>query len=111
LSAISDWPPKGRAFFLVRSAISAPTLSGGSRRKARSSISHQEAIMNRSYSLVSAIVFALVALIQIVRAASGWVLQVGNYSVPTGASWILAIVAIALSVWGFRDSSQRGPRT
>jgi hypothetical protein len=65
--------------------------------------------MQRSYSLFSAVVFALVALIQIVRAVNGWRLQIGDYTIPVSVSWMLAIIAIGLSFWGFRTASQRSP--
>lgn len=58
--------------------------------------------MRTPYALVSATVFALVAIAQIVRATSGWALQVGPYSIPIAFSWVVALIAIVLSVWGFR---------
>ena len=63
--------------------------------------------MQRNYAVVSASVFALVALIQIVRAASEWPVQIGPYAIPVAASWVLAAVAIALSVWGYRSGGSR----
>ena len=63
--------------------------------------------MQRNYAVVSASVFALVAVIQIVRAASGWPVQIGPYAIPVAASWVLALVAVALAVWGFRTAGAR----
>ena len=60
-------------------------------------------VMQRNYAIVSASVFALVAVIQIVRAASAWPVQIGPYAVPVAVSWVLAAVAIALAVWGYRS--------
>ena len=63
--------------------------------------------MDRHYAIFSASVFALVAVVQIVRAASGWPVQIGSYAIPPGASWIIAIIAIALAIWGYRSSGAR----
>lgn len=56
----------------------------------------------RGYLTVSIAVFALVALVQLVRALAGLAVQIGPYAVPVAASWMLAIAAGALAVWGMR---------
>jgi hypothetical protein len=63
--------------------------------------------MQRNYAVVSASVFALVALIQIVRAASAWPVQIGPYAIPVAASWVIAAVALGLAVWGYRSGGAR----
>ena len=58
---------------------------------------------HRSYVTASAIVFALVALFQVWRAATGLPVQIGGFSVPVAASWGVALFAGALSAWGWRS--------
>lgn len=56
----------------------------------------------RSYATVSIAVFTLVALVQVVRALAGFPIQIGPYSVPVAASWLIAVVTAALAFWGMR---------
>jgi hypothetical protein len=60
----------------------------------------------QKYTLVSGIVFAVVAIIQAFRAISDWPVQVGPIAVPVWFSWVAVLVAGGLSVWAFR--SRRG---
>ena len=53
---------------------------------------------------VAAVVFALVAVGHGVRALRHLPFQVGSFAVPEWASWLGAVLAAALSVWGFRSS-------
>jgi hypothetical protein len=53
------------------------------------------------YTIVSGVVFGLIALMQLVRAISQLPVQIGAYDVPVLLSWIAAMVAAALSVWAF----------
>lgn len=56
----------------------------------------------RGYLMVSIAVFALIALVQVVRALAGFPVQIGSFLIPVVASWLLAIVAGALAFWGIR---------
>jgi len=53
------------------------------------------------YLTISATVFGVVAIAHIARAIAQWPLQIGPIAVPVELSWPAAIVAAALSVWGF----------
>ena len=55
----------------------------------------------RSYCLLAAAVFGLVALLQLLRAALGWPISINGYAVPVVASWIAVVVAGALSWLGW----------
>ena len=57
--------------------------------------------MPNSYTIVSALIFALVAIAHLVRLIKQWVVQIGPTSVPMSASWIGLIVAALLAIWGF----------
>ncbi len=56
----------------------------------------------KNYLYVSAPIFGIVAVVQIVRALSGWGLQIGPMEVPVLASWVLFVIAGALAAWAIR---------
>ncbi|MGH6737195.1 MAG: hypothetical protein ACRECX_14140 [Methyloceanibacter sp.] len=57
---------------------------------------------SKTYSRLAALIFAIVALLQLTRAASGWPVTVGTtISAPIWASWIACIVAAGLAWLGF----------
>ena len=55
------------------------------------------------YATVSAIVFSLVALFQVYRAAIALPVQIGSVSVPVAASWGIAVFAALMAFWGWRS--------
>lgn len=58
------------------------------------------------YARVSATVFTLVAVLQVLRVARAWPVEIAGTSLPLSASIVAAVVAGALAVWGW--SSARG---
>jgi hypothetical protein len=61
----------------------------------------------RSYSLLAASLFAIIAVLQLIRAAGGWQIVVnGTISVPVWLSWIACVVMAGLAWIGF-DASRR----
>ncbi|HEX2843117.1 hypothetical protein [Hyphomicrobium sp.] len=58
-----------------------------------------------SFSRLAGVIFAVVALLQLVRAVSGWEIVINGMSVPVMASWIAAAVAGVLSLLGFTASN------
>ncbi|MGQ0486376.1 MAG: hypothetical protein ACT4SY_13620 [Hyphomicrobiales bacterium] len=57
---------------------------------------------SRNFSLTAAIVFAVIALVQLARAVFGWPVTVGIYAVPLWLSWIAFFVAAGLSYFGWK---------
>ena len=57
-----------------------------------------------NYSLLAAVIFALVAILQLVRAVKGLPVTVGQTSVPIWASWIACGVAGIVASLGFAAS-------
>jgi hypothetical protein len=51
------------------------------------------------YLVISAAVFAVVAVAHLTRAIEAWPITIGTWSVPVEASWLGAIAAGALSLW------------
>ena len=56
----------------------------------------------RSFSLTAAIIFAIIAVVQLVRAIFGWPVTIDNYAVPQWLSWVAFIVAAGLSYFGWK---------
>ena len=56
----------------------------------------------RNYTRISALVFAIVALLQGWRAASGFPVVIDGWTLPIAASWAACIAAAALAAWGWR---------
>lgn len=53
------------------------------------------------YSLLAALIFAVVAVLQIVRAVAGLRITIGRTSIPIWASWVAGGVAVMLACLGF----------
>ncbi len=60
----------------------------------------------KNYILISAIVFALVALLHLVRLFTHWSFQIGAMTVPLWGSWLGLLIGATLSIWAFRLLSQ-----
>jgi hypothetical protein len=59
-----------------------------------------------NYSRLAGLIFAIIAVLQLARALSGWPLTVGTTSIPVWASWVACIVA-AILAWAGYDASRR----
>jgi len=57
------------------------------------------------YALVTALIFALVAILHGWRISKGWTVQIGPHSVSMTVSWVGLIVAGLLAIWGFSLSA------
>jgi hypothetical protein len=60
----------------------------------------------KNYIIISATIFAMVALLHLVRLVTHWSFQFGAVSVPLWGSWLALIIGTALSIWAFRLLSQ-----
>ena len=56
----------------------------------------------RTFAGIAAAIFALVALLHLVRLVAGWPIVIGTWTVPMWPSWIGLVVAAALSYFGAR---------
>ena len=54
-----------------------------------------------SYAMLAAALFAIISVLQFVRALAGWPITVGGAMIPVWVSWIAFIVAGALAWIGF----------
>jgi len=57
--------------------------------------------MNRGiFCIVAAVIFAIVALLHLLRVYMGWPVVIGDWSAPMWVSWIALVVAGVLAIWG-----------
>jgi len=61
----------------------------------------------KTFSLVAGLIFALVALLHLVRIFEEWPVIIGDWSVPKSVSWVALIVAGGLALLGLRLSAKR----
>jgi hypothetical protein len=57
--------------------------------------------MSNSYAAVSALIFAIVAIMHVVRIINRWPVAIGPYNISMNVSWAGLIVAALLAIWGF----------
>ena len=57
------------------------------------------------YSRIAAVIFAIIAVLQLVRAASGWEITLNGIDIPMWPSWVASVVAGLLAFVGFTASS------
>jgi hypothetical protein len=60
----------------------------------------------KNYLLISATIFALFALLHVVRLVTHVSVQVGAVAFPLWGSWLVLIIGAALSIWALRLMSQ-----
>jgi hypothetical protein len=54
----------------------------------------------KAYLIVSTFIFALVALMHLLRLMLGWSVQLGMTSVPLWVSVLAVLVSASIAVWG-----------
>ena len=55
----------------------------------------------KTYMMVTATLFLVVAIIHLLRIIFGWSVEIGGLSIPFWASWLGVLVAGALAYFGF----------
>ena len=58
----------------------------------------------RNFCLLAAVIFGIIAILQLARALSGWPVTIGDNTIPGWLSWIAAIVAAGLAWLGYQSS-------
>jgi hypothetical protein len=56
----------------------------------------------KTFSLVAGVIFAVVALLQLMRIFMQWTVVIGDWSVPKSVSWVALIVSGGLALLGLR---------
>ena len=57
--------------------------------------------MWNAYAAVSAVIFAIVSVMHVVRLINRWPVVIGPYDVSMNASWVALVVAGLIAIWGF----------
>lgn len=57
-------------------------------------------MMEKSYEMITALLFTIVAIVHVMRFALGWTVHVGASTVPLWASIPAVILCGLLAVWG-----------
>ena len=57
--------------------------------------------MSNSYAAVTALIFAIVVILHLVRLGKGWSVHVGPHSIAMSVSWLGLVVSGLLATWGF----------
>ena len=55
----------------------------------------------KTFTLLAGVIFAIVALLHLLRIYMGWPVVIGNWTVPMWVSWIGFVVAAGLSYFAF----------
>jgi hypothetical protein len=58
------------------------------------------AVNQKTFNVVASVIFALVALLHLLRIYMGWPIVIGSWTVPMWVSWIGLVVAGSLSYFG-----------
>ena len=56
--------------------------------------------MSIYYVVISALIFALITVVQLMRILKRWNVQIGPHTVPISVSWIALAVAGGMLIWG-----------
>jgi hypothetical protein len=56
--------------------------------------------MSNSYAAVTVLIFAIVAIMHLVRIINGWSVAIGPHNIPMSVSWAGLVVAALLALWG-----------
>ena len=57
--------------------------------------------MSNSYAIVSALIFAVVAIMHVVRLINRWSVVIGPYNISMNVSWAALVVSALLAIWDF----------
>lgn len=68
------------------------------------------AMGQKTFPIVAGAVFAIVALLHLLRIFAGWPVLIGSWAAPMWLSWIAVIVAGGLSCFGLSLAARRSRR-
>jgi hypothetical protein len=61
------------------------------------------AVDQKAYNTITAVLFLIMAVLHLLRIIFGWPAQLGGLGIPLWASWIALIITGALAYFGFRQ--------
>jgi hypothetical protein len=60
----------------------------------------------RRYEIVSGVMFAIVALVQLIRTLLGWPVQIDLFTVPVWCSALAFLILGGMAIWAFRSAGR-----
>jgi hypothetical protein len=57
--------------------------------------------MWNAYAAVSALIYAIVSVMHVVRLINRWPVVIGPYNISMNVSWAALVVAGLIAIWGF----------
>lgn len=63
----------------------------------------------KPFTTIAVVIFALVAVVHLIRLFTGWEIIVNGYAIPIWASFVALIVAGGLAVMIWREARARKP--
>ena len=61
----------------------------------------------KNYSLISGIIFAIVALVHLARLVQAWQITINGMAVPMSISWLGLIIGAILAFYGLRYGTRK----
>jgi hypothetical protein len=61
---------------------------------------------NRPFTLLAAVIFALMALVHLYRMVTNFQIVLGSHTIPMAASWIAIVITALLAVMLYRESQR-----
>jgi hypothetical protein len=61
--------------------------------------------MWNAYAAVSALIYAIVSVMHVVRLINRWPVVIGPYNISMNVSWAALVVSALLAIWGFMQLS------
>jgi hypothetical protein len=61
--------------------------------------------MSNAYAAVSALIFAIVTVMHLIRIVDRWSVAIGPYNISMNVSWVALALAAPLAIWGFAQIS------
>ena len=59
---------------------------------------------SKPFTLIAAVLFAIMAVLHVYRLATGFQITVGAHSIPIGVSWIATALLALLAIMLFREA-------
>jgi len=60
--------------------------------------------MSNAYALISALIFAVVAIAHVLRLINRWSVVIGPYNISINVSWAALVVSALLAIWECRNN-------
>jgi hypothetical protein len=60
-----------------------------------------ENTMSNAYAVISALIFAVVAIAHVMRLINRWTVVIGPYNVSMNVSWVALVISALIAIWGF----------